>query len=101
MAYVFTGFFSKALNSNQNSLVQGHVYRKVTDPFEGCGILTLDTDLSFDEATKYLHSLDISADGDPAEDAFLKLLMPLVFPPGLALYSLLLSADFGVFLAIC
>lgn len=82
MAYVFNGFFSKALNINQNSLVQGHVYRKATDPFEGCGILTLDTDLSFDEATKYLHSLGISADGDPAEDAFFEALDAFGLPAG-------------------
>lgn len=60
MGYSFKGFLSKAANLDQNVLMQGHVYREVTVPFIGCGILTPDMVPSFEDAIKYLNNLGIS-----------------------------------------
>ena len=59
MAYAFKGIFSKSAKIDQTALSSEHVFREVTEPFIGCGILTPDMPQSFDECSNYLKFLGI------------------------------------------
>ena len=60
MAYSFAGFFIKVPSIEQTGILEGHVFREITQPFAGCGILTPSMKASFADCTKYLSRLEVS-----------------------------------------
>lgn len=60
MAYAFTGIFSNAPEADPAALPQGHIFRQVTRPFTGCGILAPGLTASFPDCIAYLDRLGIA-----------------------------------------
>ncbi|NOR64145.1 MAG: hypothetical protein GQ535_16865 [Rhodobacteraceae bacterium] len=60
MAYSFKGFFSTASDINRSALPDRCVFRNVTEPFKGCGILAPSMPPVFDECEDFLRMLGIS-----------------------------------------
>ena len=60
MSYSFTGFFSKAPRINRSGILDGQVFRDISEPFTGFGILTPGMTASFSDCIKYLSGLEIS-----------------------------------------
>ncbi len=60
MAYTFTGFFSKAPELKKSALRDGHVFRRISEPFSGCGLYAPDLPPAKAEVAAYIEQLGLA-----------------------------------------